>query len=210
MIIVAVSLAVVTILMFVLSLQSQGYRVLRFTTLVPVVIAFSLILRGTAPLISYMQSERSVEAALSQTEIGRIPDIAVCDVPPGVEYGLAFYRNHPVANYERSEIPAGDHIVVAAEGSQKNWNTASRPPRDSVRRIPLAAPDLLPDRRDDPPRSNIPDVQFRKKQCEFCAWPLDVWSCVIENWATRVTSSVAELRYCVFPAVVFIVRKPSS
>jgi 4-amino-4-deoxy-L-arabinose transferase-like glycosyltransferase len=119
-IIVAVSLAVATILMFVITLQSQGYRVLRFTTLVPVVIAFSLILRGTAPLISYMQSERSVEAALSQTEIGRIPDIAVCDVPPGVEYGLAFYRNHPVANYERSEIPAGDHIVVAAEGSQKN------------------------------------------------------------------------------------------
>jgi 4-amino-4-deoxy-L-arabinose transferase-like glycosyltransferase len=118
-IIVAASLAVVTILMFVLTLQSQGYRVLRFTTLVPVVIAFSLILRGTAPLISYLQSERPVEAALAQTEIGRIPDIAVYDVPPGVEYGLAFYRNHPVANYERNEIPAGDHIVVAAEGSQK-------------------------------------------------------------------------------------------
>ncbi len=118
-IIVAGSLAVVTILMFVLTLQSQGYRVLRFTTLVPVVIAFSLILRGTAPLISYLQSERPVEAALSQTEIGRLPDIAVYDVPPGVEYGLAFYRNHPVANYDRSEIPAGDHIVVAAEGSQK-------------------------------------------------------------------------------------------
>jgi len=44
----------------------------------------------------------------------------VCNVPPGVEYGLAFYRNHPVANYERGEIPAVDHIVVAAEGSQKN------------------------------------------------------------------------------------------
>jgi 4-amino-4-deoxy-L-arabinose transferase-like glycosyltransferase len=118
-IIVAASLAIVTILMFVLTLQSQGYRVLRFTTLVPVVIAFSLILRGTAPLISYLRSERPVQAALSQTEIGRVPDIAVYDVPPGVEYGLAFYRSHPVANYERGEIPAGDHIVVAAEGSQK-------------------------------------------------------------------------------------------
>lgn len=118
-IIVSASLAVVTVLMFVLALQSQGYRVLRFTTLVPVVIAFSLLLRGTAPLISYLQSERPVEAALSQTEIGRLPDIAVYDVPPGVEYGLAFYRDHPVANYERNEIPTGDHIVVAAEGSQK-------------------------------------------------------------------------------------------
>ena len=118
-IIVAASLAMVTILMFVLTLQSQGYRVLRFATLVPVVIAFALVLRGTAPLISYLQSERPVEAALSQTEIGRIPDIAVYKVAPGVEYGLAFYRNHPIDNYERGEVPAGDHIVVAAQGSQK-------------------------------------------------------------------------------------------
>jgi hypothetical protein len=105
--------------MYVLALQNQGYRGLRFTTLVPVVVAFSLLLRGTAPLITYMQSERDVEGALSQTEIGRIPDIAVYDVPPGVEYGLGFYRNHVVANYERNEIPPGDHIVVAAEGTKK-------------------------------------------------------------------------------------------
>jgi 4-amino-4-deoxy-L-arabinose transferase-like glycosyltransferase len=118
-IIVAAALAVVTILMYFLALQNQGYRVLRFTTLVPVVIAFALLLRGTAPMISYLQSERPVEASLSKTEIGRIPDIAVYDVPPGVEYGLAFYRNHAVGNYERNEIPAGDHIVIAAEGSQK-------------------------------------------------------------------------------------------
>lgn len=118
-IVVAASLAIITIVMYVITLHSQGYRVLRFTTLVPVVIAFSLLLRGTAPMISYLLSERPVQASLSQTEIGRIPDIAVYDVPPGVEYGLAFYRDHPVMNYERNEIPAGDHIVIAAEGSQK-------------------------------------------------------------------------------------------
>ena len=117
--IVAAAMAIVTTLMFVLALPNQGYRVLRFTTLVPVVIAFALLLRGTAPVINLLQSERQVEADLAQTEIGRMPDIAVYDVPPGVEYGLAFYRNHAVANYERNEIPAGDHIVVAASGSQK-------------------------------------------------------------------------------------------
>ncbi len=118
-IIVAASLAIITIIMYVITLHSQGYRVLRFTTLVPVVIAFSLLLRGTAPMINYLLSERPVAISLSQTEIGRIPVIAVYDVPPGVEYGLAFYRDHPVMNYERNEIPAGDHIVIAAEGSQK-------------------------------------------------------------------------------------------
>jgi 4-amino-4-deoxy-L-arabinose transferase-like glycosyltransferase len=118
-IIVAASLAIITIVMYVITLHSQGYRVLRFTTLVPVVIAFSLLLRGTAPMINYLLSERPVAVSLSQTEIGRLPDIAVYDVPPGVEYGLAFYRNHPVMNYERNEIPPGDHIVIAAQGSQK-------------------------------------------------------------------------------------------
>jgi 4-amino-4-deoxy-L-arabinose transferase-like glycosyltransferase len=118
-IIVAASLAIVTVIMYWFTMQSQGYKVLRFATLVPVVIGFTLLLRGTAPMINYLQSERPVEFALSQTEIGRIPDIAVFNVPPGVEYGLAFYRNHAVANYDRNEIPAGDHIVVAAEGSQK-------------------------------------------------------------------------------------------
>jgi 4-amino-4-deoxy-L-arabinose transferase-like glycosyltransferase len=117
-IIVAAALAIATIIMLWFTLQNQGYRVLRFTTLVPVIIAFSLTLRGTAPMINFLLSERLVQASLQQTEIGRIPDIAVYDVPPAVEYGLAFYRNHPVASYERNEIPAGDHIVVAASGTK--------------------------------------------------------------------------------------------
>ncbi len=117
-IVVAGALAIITILMLWLTLQNQGYRVLRFATLVPVVIAFALILRGTAPIINLLQSQRLVEATLAQTELGRLPDIAVYDVPPGVEYGLGFYRNHAVSNYGRNEIPAGDHIVVAASGTK--------------------------------------------------------------------------------------------
>ena len=116
---VAGSLAIATILMLVLTLQNQGYRVLRFATLVPVVIAVALTLRGTAPMINLLASERPVAQNLAETEIGRIPDIAVYDVSPSVEYGLGFYRDHFVASYERNEIPAGDHIVVAAAGTQK-------------------------------------------------------------------------------------------
>jgi 4-amino-4-deoxy-L-arabinose transferase-like glycosyltransferase len=115
---VAAALAIVTILTFWLTLQNQGYRVLRFVTLVPLVIAFALVLRGSAPMINVLLSQRPVEVMLMQTELGRVPDIAVYDVPPGVEYGLAFYRNHAVANYERNEIPPGDHIVVAARGTK--------------------------------------------------------------------------------------------
>ena len=118
-ILVAAALAIVTTLMYWLTLENQGYRVLRFTTLVPVVIAFALVLRGTAPIISILQSERPVQASLQLTEIGRIPTIAAYDVPASVEYGLAFYRNHRVASYANHEIPAEDHIVIAASGTQK-------------------------------------------------------------------------------------------
>ncbi len=116
--IVSASLGVITILVLWFALRNQGYRALRFATLVPMVIAFALTLRGTAPMLNLMQSERPVEAALEQTELGRIPDIAVYDVPPGVEYGLGFYRDHRVASYERNEIPERDHIVVAASGTK--------------------------------------------------------------------------------------------
>ena len=110
-------LGLTAILALWLSLHNQGYRVLRFTTLVPVVIAFALVLRGTAPIINVLQSARPV--AMSIQRIGDIPAVAVYDVPRAVEYGLGFYRNQFIGNYERNEIPDGDHLVVAASGAQK-------------------------------------------------------------------------------------------
>jgi hypothetical protein len=83
-----------------------------------VVIAFALTLKGTAPIVDYQQSARWVVHAMNQTAIGQIPTIAVYDVPRGLEYGLGFYRNRPVFSYERNEIPAGDHLVVAAAGAK--------------------------------------------------------------------------------------------
>ena len=143
-IIVAVALAVTAILSLWLSLRMQGYRVLRFVTLVPVVIAFALLLRGTAPIVNLLQSARPVEAAIHQSVLGQIPTIAVYDVPPGVRYGLAFYLNQPIASYEQNEIPAFDHLVVAASGAQKELEY--RPARTQCharRRLRTATPGFL-------------------------------------------------------------------
>lgn len=117
-VLLAALLAVCALAMFTATMLTNGYRVLRFTTLVPVVIAFALVLRGTAPIIDALQSARTVQASLQLTALGQLPDIAVYDVSRGIEYGLGFYRNHPVANYGRSEIPDKTHIVVAAAGTQ--------------------------------------------------------------------------------------------
>jgi 4-amino-4-deoxy-L-arabinose transferase-like glycosyltransferase len=117
-IIVAITLAVIGLAMLWLTLSTRGYRMLRFSTLVPLLIAYGLVLRGTAPMINLLQSARPIQSTLSYTELGRVADVAVYDVPRSVEYGLGFYRNHKIASYERNEIPSGDHLVVAARGSQ--------------------------------------------------------------------------------------------
>ncbi len=140
-IIVAVALAVTAIIALGLSLRFQGYRVLRFITLVPVVIAFALLLRGTAPIINLFQSARPIEKALHQGIIGQIPPVAVYDVPPGVRYGLAFYLNQPIRSYEQNEVPSFDHLVVAASGVQKELEF--RLTGRSVTRIGAFAPQHL-------------------------------------------------------------------
>ncbi len=140
-IIVAVALAVTAILSLWLSLRIQGYRVLRFITLVPVVIAFSLVLRGTAPIVNLLQSARPVEQGIHQTVLGQIPIIAVYDVPPGVRYGLGFYGNRAIASYEQNEIPPFDHLVVAASGAQKELEY--RLPGRGVTRLGGFAPQHL-------------------------------------------------------------------
>jgi 4-amino-4-deoxy-L-arabinose transferase-like glycosyltransferase len=117
-IIVAITLAVIGLAMLWLTLSTRGYRMLRFSTLVPLLIAYGLILRGTAPMINVLQSARPIQSTLSYTELGSVADVAVYDVPRSVEYGLGFYRNHRIASYERKEIPEGDHLVVAAAGSK--------------------------------------------------------------------------------------------
>jgi 4-amino-4-deoxy-L-arabinose transferase-like glycosyltransferase len=116
--IVAIALAIIAGLTLWLTLRTQGYRMLRFTTLVPLLIAFALVLRGTAPMVDLLQSARPVQLTLAETALGELPTVAVYDVPRGVEYGLGFYLNRKIASYERNEIPAGDHLVVAAAGSK--------------------------------------------------------------------------------------------
>jgi len=117
-VIVAITLAVIGVLTVWFSLRIQGYRMLRFTTLVPLLIAFALVLRGTAPTVDVLQSARPVALRLAATTLGEVPAVAVYDVPRSVEYGLGFYRNQKIANYKSDEIPAVEHVVVAAEGSK--------------------------------------------------------------------------------------------
>jgi 4-amino-4-deoxy-L-arabinose transferase-like glycosyltransferase len=94
-----------------------GLRMLRFVTLVPVVLSVGAALRLGSPAIDSTFSARPLAKELSQMETRPLP-IAVFEAPRETEYGLAFYRNQPISRYETGGIPPVEHLVVAPSGSQ--------------------------------------------------------------------------------------------
>jgi 4-amino-4-deoxy-L-arabinose transferase-like glycosyltransferase len=97
-------------------LRSTGLRLLRFVTLIPVVLSLAALLRIGAPVLDDALSARSLVNDIARLEdANALPPIAVFDLPRETEYGLAFYRNQAIARYEAGPIPSGTHIVVAPQ-----------------------------------------------------------------------------------------------
>jgi 4-amino-4-deoxy-L-arabinose transferase-like glycosyltransferase len=94
-----------------------GFGALRFITLVPVVLAVAAMLRLGAPALDSTLSVRPLANEVSHLENKPLP-LAVAHVSRETEYGLAFYRNQIIDRYESGQVPAGEHLVVAPEGSQ--------------------------------------------------------------------------------------------
>ncbi len=107
--------AAVALLLF-LMLARRGLGALRIATILPVAFLMLTLLRTGAPLIDATASARAVDVALRQVDGKGLP-LAVFGPSRQTEYGLHFYRNHPVASYERGEIPAGEHLLVTREKS---------------------------------------------------------------------------------------------
>jgi len=117
---VAIAIAAVTCVGIVLTLISRvGFRMLRFVTLVPVVLVVAFVLRFGSRAIDLKMSARPLAMELAGIETHPLP-IAVCGTSRELEYGLAFYRNQTVARYESGEVPAGEHLLVAPPAWKKN------------------------------------------------------------------------------------------
>ena len=116
----ALTAAVAAVAMFAgiaVTLLRRGLPLLRFVTLVPVVLAVAYILRIGAPALDAKLSARPVAQELARIETQRV-QVGVLHVKRELEYGLNFYRNQPIASYDRAEIPVGNHLVVARAGSE--------------------------------------------------------------------------------------------
>ncbi len=113
---VALALAVAAGIVVTLRLQS-GLALLRFVTLIPVLLAVAIVLRLGSPVLDAQLSARPLAAEITRMENGTLP-LAISNVPREVEYGLNFYRNQKIAHYGLGEVPSTQHVLVSPEGSQ--------------------------------------------------------------------------------------------
>jgi 4-amino-4-deoxy-L-arabinose transferase-like glycosyltransferase len=105
-----------------------GIRRLRIATMIPIVILV-LFLYGIGPFFGFGQiastkgTVQLIDLTYSARPLSHILDqiapsdgtIAVYKVRRDVEYGISFYRDRKVVNYELDGIPSQQHILVARE-----------------------------------------------------------------------------------------------
>jgi 4-amino-4-deoxy-L-arabinose transferase-like glycosyltransferase len=123
---IAVGVALLLAVALALTLMSRLHlRMLRFITLIPVVLAVAAVLKLGATTIDQKLSSRPLAIELAGLETHRLP-LAVCGASREVEYGLAFYRNQIIARYESGDVPAGEHLLVAPPEWKENVTQATR------------------------------------------------------------------------------------
>jgi 4-amino-4-deoxy-L-arabinose transferase-like glycosyltransferase len=87
-------------------------RMLRFVTLIPVVLSVAAVLKLGSVSVDQTLSARPLAIELASVETRQLP-LAVYGVPRELEYGLTFYRNQATGRYEAGTIPGGEHLLVA-------------------------------------------------------------------------------------------------
>ncbi len=119
-------------LIVAIPLLTSGWRMLRFVTLLPLILAVGFLLRGLAPAVTAMQSSRPVADLLQMIaphsgQSGALP-VATFSLNRNTAFGLAFYLDGRVIPYEGLEVspavyeieaavPSSAHILVTREGS---------------------------------------------------------------------------------------------
>ncbi len=124
----AVSSGFAAALLILVVVARFGVTRLRSVTMIPLVIML-LFIFGVGPffglpaLSSTKKNIRLLDAAYSARPLAAIisqiarpnEGVAVYKVRRDVEYGLSFYRNHLVDNYEQDGVPPGEHILITRE-----------------------------------------------------------------------------------------------
>ena len=117
---IALAIAFVLCVAVAMTLVSRaGLRMLRFVTLIPVVLAVAAVLKLGTTAMDQTLSARPLAIELASVETKKLP-VAVCGASREMEYGLAFYRDQHIARYESGDVPAGEHLLVMSPAWKKD------------------------------------------------------------------------------------------
>jgi 4-amino-4-deoxy-L-arabinose transferase-like glycosyltransferase len=97
--------------------RRNGLRMLRFVTVIPVILTMGAVLRLGAVDLDQTLSARPMALEISSMQAHPLP-LAIYHVRRELEYGLTFYRNQLTLNYDWGTIPQQEHLLVAPEDSQ--------------------------------------------------------------------------------------------
>jgi 4-amino-4-deoxy-L-arabinose transferase-like glycosyltransferase len=115
---VAAVIAVVVALGIGVALLSRaGLRLLSHVTMFAVVISVAAVIRFASPAIDVTQSARPVADVIRAFSHEAVP-VALYHVDRVTQYGLVFYLDRPVQSYDKGDVPAAAHVLIAGEGTQ--------------------------------------------------------------------------------------------
>jgi 4-amino-4-deoxy-L-arabinose transferase-like glycosyltransferase len=97
--------------------RKTGLRMLRFVTVIPVLLVVGVVLRLGSVTLDQTYSARPLAIEIAGMETRPLP-LAVYHVRRELEYGLTFYRNRLTFNYDWGSVPPEEHLLVAPENSQ--------------------------------------------------------------------------------------------
>jgi 4-amino-4-deoxy-L-arabinose transferase-like glycosyltransferase len=97
--------------------RQTGLRMLRFVTLIPVVLTVGAVLKLGSVALDQTLSARPLAQEIAGIENHPLP-LAIYHVRRELEYGLTFYRNQLTFNYAWGSVPQEEHLLVAPENSQ--------------------------------------------------------------------------------------------
>lgn len=100
-----------------LLISRSGLRLLSRVTTFTVAVCVFLIISRAAPVIDATQSARPIAESIQAFSHEAVP-VALFHIGRVQEYGLEFYLDRPTEKYEDGNIPAGAHVLVAAQNSQ--------------------------------------------------------------------------------------------
>lgn len=113
--------AVIAVAIFIIvyaTLRRTGTKLLRAVTLVPVVLTVAYILKVAAPVVDQHYSTRPLAKTLSALGM-EYKTKATLDVNRQVKYGLGFYENRRVYDYNANEVPKGEHVLIVKVASRE-------------------------------------------------------------------------------------------